>query len=45
MLYVPVSFVTAVDTTPVAVFFAVTLTPGINAFAASETVPLNEALD
>src|SRR5262249_17813644 len=44
MLYVPVSFVTAVETTPVSTFVAVTVTPGIKAFAASETVPPRLAL-
>ena len=40
----PVSFVTPVETTPVSVFVAVMVTPGISAFAASETVPLSVAL-
>src|SRR5436190_20052283 len=44
MLYVPVSFVSPVETTPVSVFVAVMLTPGISAFDASETVPLKLAL-
>src|SRR2546428_12270947 len=44
MLYVPVSFVRPVETTPVAVFVATMLTPGISAFALSETVPLTVAL-
>ena len=44
MLYVPVSLLKAVETTPVSVFVAVILTPGMSAFAASETVPLKLAL-
>jgi hypothetical protein len=44
MLYVPVSFVSVLETTPVSLFVAVILTPGISAFAASETVPLKLAL-
>jgi hypothetical protein len=43
-LYEPVSFVIVVDTIPVCVFVAVTVTPGINAFDASETVPPSVAL-
>src|SRR5262245_14438742 len=38
-LYAPVSFVIVVDTIPVCVFVAVTITPGISAPDASETVP------
>jgi hypothetical protein len=44
MLYVPVSLLTPEETTPVAVFVAVTLTLGINAPVESETVPLRLAL-
>ena len=36
--------VRTVETTPVSAFVAVILTPGISAFAASETVPLKLAL-
>ena len=44
MLYVPVSLVMPEETTPVSVLVAVTVTPGINALAASDTVPLRLAL-
>ena len=44
-MHVPVSLLTADVTTPVCVFVADTLTPGIKAPDASETVPLNVAFD
>jgi hypothetical protein len=44
MLYAPDSFVIAVVTTPVWVFVAVTVTPGINAFEGSCTNPPTDAL-
>jgi hypothetical protein len=43
-LYVPDSFVMALETTPVAVCVALISTPGINAPVASDTVPLKVAL-
>jgi len=39
-LYTPASLLSVVETTPVPVFVAVTVTPGINAFVASSMVPL-----
>src|SRR4029450_2577589 len=42
--YAPASLLTTVDTTPVALFVAVIVTPGIKADVGSATVPLTVAL-